>query len=894
MSLAVRTAFMAVLIPLALLAETPADFFEMRVRPVLAKNCFACHTSTALGNLTIVSAESLRKGGNSGPAVIPGKPDESLLFQAVTHTHARLKMPPQGQLSAEEIDVLRRWIADGAEWPETKATVVKSGNGYQITAEQRQFWSFLPVRKPKTPSTTNRTWGKAPVDAFILTRLEKEGLQPVAAAPKAVLLRRAYMDLIGLPPKPEDVDAFVNDKSPDAFAKVVDQLLASRHYGERWGRYWLDVARYTDDKLNIVEDEPYANSFRYRDWVIQAFNDDMPYDLFVRAQIAADLLPTAERERLLPALGFYAFSAQYQEDRPDVTGKAFLGITVGCAQCHDHKFDPIPTKDYYALLGVFQNTRLKEHPLAAKDVVESYDKRSEEIKALKKKLGDFRDRQTRQLAEILAEQTARYITAAWQVLGPAKASADDVAREQELDTETLKRWIRYLDKKQHTHKHLDAWQRLREDATANEAAVKTVALDFQQQLLAVHSEIVSIEEKNLATLGGAEGNPALAKVVLLPYPRDKYVFWSEFFGDSRTGFSADRSERVLQYKGEAIDRFLQGEWKRYAENLVAELDRREAELPAKYPFLHIIEDVEKPKNLQVHIRGNPENLGEEAPRAFLSILCDQTPQPFTKGSGRLELAEAIVNPDNPLTARVMVNRIWANHFGEGIVRTPSSFGQIGERPSHPELLDFLAARFIETGWSVKAMHREIMLSATYALSSQPVEVNVKKDAANRLYWRANVRRLDVEALRDSVLAVSGQLNAAIGGQAQPIGDECNLRRTVYSFVSRRKLDRTLAVFDFPNANDTSEKRISTNTPLQRLFLLNSAFITQQAGKFADRIAAEAGEDPAARIQRAYRLSFGRLPNAEEIRWGREYLASGGGWPEYLQAILASNEFLYVN
>ncbi|HYI92893.1 MAG TPA: PSD1 and planctomycete cytochrome C domain-containing protein [Bryobacteraceae bacterium] len=894
MPFAVRPVVLAAFIPLSLWSETPGDFFEMRVRPVLAKNCFACHTSTALGALKMVSSESLLKGGNSGPAVIPGKPEESLLFQAVTHTHARLKMPPEGKLTPDDIGVLRQWIKDGAEWPEAKASAPKSDAGYHITAEQRQFWSFQPVHKPKAPAPGNRSWVKTPIDAFILSRLEKEGLQPVAMAAKPVLLRRAYMDLIGLPPTPEEVDAFVNDKSPGAFAKVVDKLLASPHYGERWGRYWLDVARYTDDKLNIVEDEPYANSFRYRDWVVQAFNDDMPYDLFTKAQIAGDLMPADQRERLRPALGFYAFSAQYQEDRPDVTGKAFLGLTVGCAQCHDHKFDPIPTKDYYAFLGVFQSTRLKEYPLASKDVVEKYDKQAEEIKSLKKKLADFRDRQTRQLAEILAEQTEKYVFAASQVLGPRHRAAGEVASEQKLDSETLERWVRYLDKKEHTHKHLDAWCRLQNENTADEAAVAAVAREFQTQLLTVHDEIRSIEEKNLATLGGAEGNPALAKVVLLPYPRDKYVFWSEIMGDSRTGFSSDKSERVLQYKGEAIDRFLQGEWKSYAAGLVAEVQRKEAELPAKYPFLHVIEDVEKPKNLKVHIRGNPENLGEEAPRAFLSVLCEGDPRPFANGSGRLELAEAIANAGNPLTARVMVNRIWAHHFGEGIVRTPSSFGQLGERPTHPELLDYLASRFVENGWSIKAIHREIMLSSTYALSSDAPEVNTKKDPGNRLYWRANVRRLDVEALRDSVLAVSGRLDRTIGGQAHPIDDECNLRRTIYSFVSRRKLDNTLAVFDFPNANDTAEKRISTSTPLQRLFLLNSAFMTQQARKFADRVASEAGEDTTVRIERAYRLAFGRPPSAEEVRWGREFLAGDEGWPQYLQAILASNEFLYMN
>lgn len=882
-----------VILPACLWSSEPDEFFESRVRPLLAKNCFACHTSTKLGNLSMTSGEAMRKGGNSGPAVIPGNPDESLLIQAVTHSHSRLRMPPQGRLAPEDIEVLRRWISEGAVWPGVKTAGTAPVAQFHITPEQRRFWSFQPVRKPSLPNVRNEAWVRKPVDAFIMARLEKEGLRPAAPAAKRVLLRRVYLDLIGMPPAPDEVEQFERDQSADALEKVVDRLLASPHYGERWGRHWLDVARYTDDKLNIVADEPYDNSFRYRDWVIRAFNDDMPYDLFVKAQIAGDLLPAEDRERFIAGLGFYGMSAQYQEDRPDVTGKAFLGLTVGCAQCHDHKFDPIPTKDYYALLGVFRNTRLKEFPLAPKSVVDAYDKREEEIKQLRKRLDSFREQQARELAEIFATRIVKYMPAAWKVLGPLQMSPAQAASEDRLDPETLKRWIDYLDKKDHSHSYLKAWREL--ISTGGDlAGVTRVAQEFQDQVLAIHKEIREIEEKNLAILGGAEGNPALAKIVLLPYPRDKYVFWSELFGESRTGFSSNKGDRVLYYAGDHIDRFLSGEWKSYIEEMTADLDRKQKELPSKYPFLHVIEDVEKPENLKVHIRGNPENLGEEAPRAFLSILCDGAPEPFRRGSGRLELAEAIASPSNPLTARVMANRIWAHHFGSGIVATPSNFGQLGERPNHPELLDYLAARFVESGWSVKALHREIVLSSTYALSSELLHPNSKVDPGNRLYWRANVRRLDIEALRDSVLSVSDQLDRTLGGPPLPIASECNVRRTVYSFVSRRKLDPTFATFDFPGANDTAEQRINTNTPLQRLYLLNSEFILNQAQRFAGRVAREAGEHETARIRHAYRLAFGREPASEEVNWAREFLGAGNSWAQYAQALLVSNEFLYVN
>ena len=323
-----------------------------------------------------------------------------------------------------------------------------------------------------------------------------------------------------------------------------------------------------------------------------------------------------------------------------------------------------------------------------------------------------------------------------------------------MDLETLQRWIRYLERKDHEHPHLKAWNELLARGGDLEEA-RRVAAEFQAVVLQVHKEIREIEEKNLATLGGAEGNPALAKIVLLPYPRDKYVFWAGLFGESRTGFSAKKDDRVIYYSGDKVDRFLHGEWKSYVEELTAALAAKKKSLPEKYPFLHVIEDIEKPENMKVHVRGNPENLGEEAPRAFLSILSEGPPEPFRKGSGRLELAKAIACATNPLTARVMVNRIWAHHFGEGIVRTPSNFGQLGERPTHPELLDYLAARFVENGWSIQALHREIVLSATYALSSENIEKNARLDAGNRLLWRANVRRLDIEAVRDSMLAVSG-------------------------------------------------------------------------------------------------------------------------------------------
>ena len=472
-------------------------------------------------------------------------------------------------------------------------------------------------------------------------------------------------------------------------------------------------------------------------------------------------------------------------------------------------------------------------------------------------------------------------------------SAADAAQQDGLDEETLERWIAYL-RKDHEHPHLKRWSKMLAQGGSLEEA-RQLAVDFQATVLSVAAEIEAIEEQNLALLGGASGNPSLAKIVLVPYPRDKYVFWRKLFGESRTGFSEKKMEPVLVYAGEKLDRFLQGEWKAYVSELRTELALRKKDLPPKYPFLHAIEESDKSANLKVYIRGNPDNLGEEAPRAFLSILSDGPAKPFTNGSGSMELAEAIANSKNPLFARVMVNRIWLNHFGQGIVRTPSNFGQLGARPTHPELLDYLAARFVESGWSIKAMHREMVLSATYALSTSDSATNFSGDAENRLLWRANLRRLDVEVLRDSMLETSGELVRTVGGPPLKISDQTNRRRTVYSFISRRDPDQTLALFDFPGANDSNEQRLETSTPLQRLYFLNSGFAMEQSRALAARVKKEAGEDHVAEVRRAYELVFSREPSEKEVSWGLAFLSGeSSALPRYTQALFATNEFQMVN
>ncbi len=416
-------------------AAATDDFFESQVRPVFARNCYTCHTGARSGGLRLDSAEGIAKGGESGPVIVPGKPDDSLLVQAIRQTHPRIKMPPGGKLKDAEIAAIVEWVKAGAVWPKgapPATTTASASPAYVITPEQRAFWAFQPVRKPAIPPVKDTAFVHNAIDNFVLAQLEEKALRPAPPADKRILLRRATFDLTGLPPTPEEVDAFLADRSPGAFAKVVDRLLASPRYGERWGRYWLDVARYSDDRLNSTEEDPYPSSFRYRDWVIAAFNRDMPYDVFVKAQIAGDQMQSGDPLQYLPALGFYALSPEMQDERVDATTRGFLGLTVACAQCHNHKFDPIPQTDFYALQGIFSSSQLHQVPLAPKEVVDQWDAQKKAIDKLQSELTDFIARQSDQLGGILASRTSHFMLAS-RGLAPAG----------DLDRETLDKMTAY-------------------------------------------------------------------------------------------------------------------------------------------------------------------------------------------------------------------------------------------------------------------------------------------------------------------------------------------------------------------------------------------------------------------------------------------------------------------
>ena len=876
------------------------EFFETNVRPLLAENCYACHTKTKMGGLRLDSRDSAVRGGSSGPAIRPGNAAGSLLIQVVRHEHDRLKMPPSGErLDDKKIAALEAWIQDGALWPdEDLAPQAAESTTYEITPQQRKFWSFQPVSKPALPKLRGKEQVRKPIDHFVLAKLAANNLKPAGLADKRTLIRRAAFDLIGLPPTPEEIDAFLADTSAGAFEKVVERLLASPRYGERWGRYWLDLARYSDGKIGTRKDTPYPNAFRYRDWVIEAFNRDLPYDQFVRAQLAADHLPESEREKHLAALGFLALSPS-GDDRVDVVTRTFLGFTVGCAKCHDHKYDPIPTKDFYSLQGVFSSSAYHEYPLAPEEQVKAYKKAEKAIADQKEDITKFVKKQSEQLVDVLFVQTAEYMAAAWRVMRDGGPPADVAAKEEGLDAEILERWVSYL-KSEKEHQFLDEWDAMVERGGSLEEA-RRLAQVAEDMVLDIHKEKYGIEDRNYVKLGGAKGvaDERTRQYTNLEFlGLKKWYLWRDLASEPFRKDGFDHPGGVF-YFGEkeeySIERFLSGMWQAHLDKLRADLQVFEEALPEPYPFVHGYKDAEKIKDLQVYVRGDKDNLGELAPRRFLQILSEGEQARFTQGSGRLDLANSIVDPDNPLTPRVMVNRIWHHHFGRGLVSTVSNYGQLGERPTHPELLDYLAARFVESGWSIKAMHREIMLSATYQRGTKSIATNLEKDPGNKLLWRANlVSRLDAEALRDAILAVAGTLESKTGGPPAEFADD-NHRRTVYCTVSRTETDRTMTLFDFPDPNSTSTKRAVTVGPMQRLYFLNSSFVMNQAKALAERLARETGEDAEARIRRIYELLYGRLPTESELQIGLEYVqGTNEAWPKYAQTLLTSSEFSSVN
>jgi hypothetical protein len=762
-------------------ADDSETFFETKIRPVLSESCLRCHGGKKVSNgLRVDSREALLKGGKSGPALLPGDADRSLLIQAIRRTHAEIQMPPDQKLPDAVVTDFAAWVKQGAPWPKKAATLHASNH-----------WAFEPVHKVDPPGDPSR-WSEHPIDCFVNAKRRAAGVAPVGPAEKRVLLRRITFDLIGLPPTPDEVDAFVHDSSPDSFTKVIDRLLASPHYGERWGRHWMDVARYADTGGDNA-DYPIPEARFYRDYIIDAFNTDKPYDEFVREQLAGDILakrgpPDKYAEQVI-ATGFLALSRRYAtapyelwhltlEDAIETTGRAFMGLTLRCARCHDHKYDPVTNVDYYAMYGIFASTQF---PWAG----------GEEFHSMKRPREHFVQ------------------------LGPAA----------------------------------------------------TPLAAYQQQIKQLEADIQRAEK---------EGDP------------------------SKTG----KQSKLVELKNQL--------W-----------ELRRSSLPRDLTGAYAVQEG-KAHDEPIQVRGEPNDVGPVVKRGAPRFLCSDNPLAIPSGaSGRLQLAEWLTRPDHPLTARVLVNRLWQHHFGKGLVATPSNFGLRGEPPTHPELLNYLAARFVESGWSIKAMHRLILTSKTYQLASSEDELYAAKDPGNRWYWRFDRRRLDAEAIRDSLLAVSGNLNRTRPGphpfppidkwtwtQHNPFKDVYPTNhRSVYLMTQRFQRNPFMALFDGPDTNTTTEQRARSTVPLQALYLMNNPFVKAQAEGFARRLLS-ASNDASERIELAHRLAWSRPPSQIECSAAKEYvikyrselaksavsdeLAQRESWTSLARVLLTANEFLYVD
>jgi hypothetical protein len=935
---------------------TPAArIFVNKVRPVLEQKCFACHTNDERGGLRLDSRERILKGGGRGPAVIPGNPEQSLIIAALRHEREDLRMPRNAaKLSDAEIMGFVEWIAAGAEWANAVAPITVQRRA--ITKAEREFWSFRPHTETKVPTPATSGWARTDIDRFVLAKLEERRLTPARAADKRTLIRRATYDLIGLPPTPKEVDAFLADTTAAAFQKVVDRLLASEHYGEKWGRNWLDVTRFgEDDTRGLAQDgsgrERYQTAYVHRDWVVDAFNADMRYDTLVMAHLAADQMPENRRNDLLPGLGFLGQGPWYYDladppvaraderhDRVDVTSRGFLGLTVGCARCHDHKYDPIGTHDYYSFAGVFNNANYHEYPIADSARAEKFKKDKEFIKKLNDGMGEYMRTESDQLTRVLTLQASKYMMAAWRVTGREQFPKERAALEARLDLETLERWIDFLDDPPKHYPFLTDWQAMiaAPVGTTDEAKAEArknaqkLADAFQRLLIDISAEQKKLEEKNSKII--AKGTP-LEEVKSIPMPNGFESFFDQHQLELATmdrsrfnlfmdvyRFDLDNEldtffpkSALLRFNGWGLERQLSRVAADHLAAMREEVKRLQKELP-DIPFVMGVRD--KPKesleNIALHIRGSPLNLGERVPRSFLHVLEAGTPEVYREGSGRLQLAQDIAS--HPLAARVIVNRVWGWHMGAGIVRTPSNFGFAGARPTHPELLEYLAARFVANGRSIKQLHRDIMSSAVYQMASDHSAKSAAIDPENQYLWRFNRQRLTAEGIRDALLVASGQLVDSIGGPSRELDDEKNNRRTLYASVSRFQPHIFLQTFDFPSPSLTAERRFATNVPLQSLYFMNSPFVLRQAQALvrrladstaapvaaetpgstgaaaprrtalkkattaADTVAEAAGPPPPkqfddrAMIRAAYPLLYGREVTAEEIELGLAFLA----------------------
>ena len=891
------------------LAPEKLEFFETKVRPILVQRCYECHSGQeSNGGLRLDYREGLLKGGDSGPAFQADEPQGSLLLRAIRYQNADLQMPPSGKLDATEIEVLETWVGQGAVDPRADLPSGSSDKPQGMSIQDgRNFWSMMPLKPVEVPRAVDADWCRNPIDAFVLKELDSNGLRPSPESSRREILRRVTLGLIGLVPESQEYKAFEQDTAPEAYERQVDRLLSSEQYGVRFGRHWLDVARYSDSN-GLDENIAYGNAWRYRDYVVEAFNSDKPFDRFIEEQIAGDLLPDADRQSKT-ATGFLVLGAKVlaEPDRDKLTmdtideqldtiGKAFMGMTLGCARCHDHKFDPIKQRDYYALAAILKGTKtFGDSNFGAikhwNEISYANPQEKEQLKAIDAQIAEkngawnkLKSEAIGKLREQVRKQAADYLAVASKLTSEATLNEwAQVGEELKLHPRVLANSRRYLDN--HRQEPLFAkWHELA--GHGDHQAIR----DYYQELFeralgewekakAADAQVKKLEDSTLeaarVALGDVGGFLAIPAKMEHALDQESLVKIHELAESARLFESAAPDETSVM--GVADKGVVDG--------------------------------------LAIHIRGSYRNLGDVVPRGFPEVMVSQGATPiFSRhSSGRLELARWLANATHPLTARVIVNRVWRWHFGRGLVESTENFGVLGDRPSHPELLDYLARWFIESGWSIKELNRLILTSATYRMSSVHPEAQsaLAIDPENRLRWHYKLERMDAEPLRDSILQVAGRLDCQLGGKSVPLRNRQfvfdhtsidhtkydSIRRTVYLPIIRNHLYSLLEQFDFPDPTMPVGSRNTSMVSVQMLLLMNADWIIDSASLLARR-SQEFSSEPSRRIDWLFETVLGRAPKEHEQRRFLDAISDGQAsgedpWVTLAHNLLICSEFIYV-